>query len=265
MRTGLFALFAITGMSSSLVAAPLTINAGSLSFTVGDAATSMAPLTDLRGGATSGDLLYQSWWWIRTSAASKETPLRASSALLGLSKTSASTLTLTSSTSTYRAAATWTLESTAPGVGALRMRIAVTNLSNSTLALSLWNYADPDLNDLYSDDAAARLNSGVIRFTDGQGPYGLDFAGAGASSWSLGEYGALAESLGDNAKTTLANSPSSIGPSDTSAAFGWALSLPRGNTQTIEATMTLIPSPGPASLVAMGGLLILGRRRRARA
>ncbi len=265
MRTGLLALFAIAGTSSSLVAAPLTINAGTLSFTVGDAASGMAPLTDLRGGATSADLLYQSWWWIRTSGASNETPLRASSSSLGLSKTSASMLTLTAATSAYRAVATWALESTGTGVGVLRMRVAVTNLSASTLALSLWNYADPDLNNLYSDDSATRLNSGAIRFTDPQGPYGLDFAGTGASSWSLGEYGSLAESLGDNAKTTLANSPAALGPSDTSAAFGWALSVPQGNTQIIEATMTLIPSPGPASLVAMGGLLILGRRRRARA
>jgi hypothetical protein len=80
------------------------------------------------------------------------------------------------------------------------------------------------------------------------------------SRWSAGDANALLNQLNDGSITTLDNS-TLFGPGNAAWAYQWDFIIPAGGSVLISKTKQLVPTPGAAALLGLGGLVLVRRRR----
>lgn len=274
MKSAIFV--AVAGLSIGLASVAMaqpggTITDNNMRFTIGSAPTTgtatSVPAIDLFAndpvtpGAANPDHGFESWWWFREAGGTRELAFNSAGAG-AVSSFSGNRGSMTQFYTNFRADLEWEVFSTGPGQGFVRSTLTVTNLTNSPLDLSLFNYADLDLNDTASNDVAVLSAPDFIRISDSTGPYQVAYSGVGADSYQVSAWPSLRGQLTNLSVDNLSNSVLPFGPGDFTGAFQWNVSVDALFSRSVVSTISFVPTPGAMALLGLGGL-IAGRRRRA--
>ncbi|MDA0835540.1 MAG: PEP-CTERM sorting domain-containing protein [Planctomycetota bacterium] len=165
----------------------------------------------------------------------------------------------------------------APGSGTSQLvtNIAISNISGSLLDFFLFAYSDLDIFDI-EGDTATWISSSRIDQSDTSGAVIETSFSTPFDAFELAQYSDQLDSLTDSSTTTLSNSPTSIGPFDSTFTVMWnpqiavddsfelsitqiANNIPEGESEYA------VPEPGSIVLLGLGGLVLLAARRRKRA
>lgn len=221
------------------------------------------------------DHLFQMWWWYRVSGDSRERPFGSytdgTRVISGTSNYSGNTATYdwtVTEGGTDLFLARWTKvlnDGLNPGEAYLSQSFQITNLTASTLDLSLFMYVDYDLNDTDANDSATLVAPGLIQVTDG-GSIFAEMLGVGASAYQVGTWPSIRNLLTNATVDNFNNTGLPYGPGDFSGGFQWNLSIPAGQSLAINASLAAIPEPHVMVLAGMGmiGASFAYKRRRDR-
>lgn len=157
----------------------------------------------------------------------------------------------------------------------LTSRLRINNNSNSDLSIDLFNTFDIDLAGTFPGDAYAPLSTsgGNRTWTLTDGTWTGIFQGTGAHGAGVGGFSAINGQMTD---TTVDNfipdlNAGGIAAADNAAVMQWRVIIPAGGSFTAESFLGIgrngvtpvIPAPGAAALLAVGGLMAARRRRTA--
>ncbi len=247
------------------------ITSGGATYTTGNAPSSSnawGPASDLVGALTSADHLYQDWWWVRLAGASRESTLKGNGAI---ASSGSDQLVFSTTISGANVSARWALSTPASGQTRLTASLTITNTQSATLSLSVFHYADIDVNGTWSDDVVSAVSPTSLLFRDaaspassGLSPYQVLYEASGAPTFGVGQSGSLITALTDNNVTNFNStlpSAASTG-NDQAGGWQWTIQLAPGQSTNLVTTMTLIPSPPALGVVGGLGLVALRRRRR---
>ena len=296
MKTVIAAL-ALSGLAVSAASAQVntfTLNDGLFRYSVGAVNGGAAARTGTgaglstnfglasgTGAAVTGDQLYQHHFWYRSAGDTREFALSnmtASFALGGNSifnryvepiggSTTAGTLTFE---------LTYTLNQITSTSAAVTINWSIINNSNSSQTVNFFSYADSDITSAGDDSGSYTSGSGVnfYRNDDVVSPGNGSFFTMGAdlrlnNSWNIGPFSSTTTSprtfLSNTALNNLTNSDSAGGASDNCAAMQWQdLAIDAGGTVGGRVTLGynyVVPTPGAAALLGLGGLAAFRRRR----
>ncbi|MCC6321287.1 MAG: hypothetical protein IT438_07615 [Phycisphaerales bacterium] len=217
------------------------------------------------------DHLFQQWFWFRVSGDTQERQLN-SLPLIGSFATDTNpfhdtrpdTLSLLYAAPGIEIQPTYTLRggqtnSNASDVGE---QIAIHNTGNQTLNISFFQYCDFDINGTPSGDTGEIVGSMFNTARQSDGVFGMSevVVTPAPSRYEVNTFPNIVTRLDDGLVTDLANT---VGPQsgDLTWAFQWDLVIAPGGTVIISKDKGIIPTPGAAALLALGGLVGLRRRR----
>ncbi len=146
---------------------------------------------------------------------------------------------------------------TSSGVSAQTMTL--TNQTASPITLTLYTYADLDLNGFGGDDSCVQASGAPVgqqRVTDATGL--CFFMGQNYNAWEVDSYPALRSRVlaGQNGQCySLQNTGLPYGPGDYTGMFSWNLTLPAFGSQSVRALLSVTfqpPSNNTASVARFG-------------
>jgi hypothetical protein len=172
------------------------------------------------------------------------------------------TITVTQHYQGWDGITAYTLVSTGDNRGYLASTATIHHLGTAPLTLSLFHYADLDVNGTFTDDTASLTAPGEMSLQDPVGPLALGWNAITApSAYQVTPWRDLLADL-TSTRTQLDNTGLPFGPGDFVGAWQWDLVVPAGGSLTIEDRIAIIPAPGAACLAALGLLAAARRRRR---
>jgi hypothetical protein len=248
-----------------------TIDDGNMRFRISAAPATPTSTTEITmdllanqpaAGSANPDHGFANWWYFRREGETRESAFNSG----GGGATSSFTGNVGSMTQFYsgfRADIQWEVFSTGAGQGFMRSTMTITNQGETPLNISLFNYADLDLNGTFGNDRAVQTGPEGMRVFDG-GTYTADFSGIGADAYQVGTYPGIFNLLTDGDVDNLNNSGLPFGGAsgaDFTAAFQWNISIDAGFSRSVVSTIALVPTPGAAAALGLGGLVALRRRR----
>jgi len=289
-------LIAVAGMFATAAQAQVntfTLNDGLYRYSVGGLNTAAARtgtgggtsanfgLASGAGTAVTADYLWQNHFWYRSAGDAREFALSNmtfSTALggnaffaryvepIGGSATANGTLSFELN---------YTLNQITPTSAALTINWSIVNNSNSNQVVSFFSYADSDIGGAGNDSGTYTAGSGVnfYRNDDVVPPGNGSFFTMGADlrlndRWNIGPFSGVTSpltALSDVNLNNLTNLDSVAGAADNASAMQWeGLSIDAGSTVGGRLTFGynyVIPTPGAAALLGLGGLVALRRRR----
>lgn len=147
------------------------------------------------------------------------------------------------------------------GYGSLTQTASIRNRSGSRMTFNLFNYNNVDVLGTAGNDVAAQTGPQTVDFRDGISPFvTATYEATNAirvdSSTSIRDL--LTNGVVDNLFGGIING----GPGDLEVGSQFQFDLNNNGVQSVSTTLTIIPAPGAAALLGIGGL-IAGRRRRA--
>jgi hypothetical protein len=224
--------------------------------------------------------LYQNWWYYRVQGDSREYPfgdyLRSAGGTIATTQNSyvGTTATVkwtdTNAASVTRFTATYltTLTHTGTNAATLNQTFRIDNPGTAALNITLFNYADLDVNgQAPSDTDSATGGLGGTVITDG--PFRATHAITGsvpANSFQVAQFPAILNRFIDTSVQNLDNTGLPFGPGDYTDAFQWDLTIPAGGFVTVGSLISVAPVPEPGTLLLTGVAIAGGvawRRRRA--
>lgn len=225
--------------------------------------TATGPTVDFRpeGGATT-DHMFGGWWYYRVSGDTRERPFgiytnSAGGALAGSSTYAGNTATYnwseTDSAAVVRFNAVYTsvlTDGPTPGSATLANTFSITNPGSVPLVISLFNYADFDVNASAGGDAATgNINSMTIT----EGSTSIVFSASNASAFQVAAFAAIRDLLLNANVDNLDNSGLPFGPGDFTGAYQWNLTIQPGTTVDVQSTWAIsVAVPEPATLAGVG-------------
>lgn len=241
--------------------------------------TSTGPTVDFRpeGGATT-DHMFGGWWYYRVSGDTRERPFgiytnSAGGALAGSSTYAGNTATYnwteTDSAAVVRFNAVYTsvlTDGLTPGSATLTNTFSITNPGSVPLVITLFNYADFDVNaSAGGDSATGNINSMTIT----EGSTSIVFSASNASAFQVAAFAAVRDLLLNANVDNLNNTGLPFGPGDFTGAYQWNLTVQPGGTLNVESAWAItVAVPEPATLACVGaGVVTAGfgyRRWRAK-
>jgi hypothetical protein len=213
-----------------------------------------------------GSQLYQNWWYYRVQGDTREYPfgdyLRSTGGSIAstqntyLGNTATVKWTETSSTSVTRFLATYISNLTHTGTNAatLNQTFRIDNPGTAALNITLFNYADLDVNGQAVSDTDS-ATGGVAGTTITDGPFRMTHTITGsvpANAYQVAQFPALINQMVDAGAQNLNNSGLPFGPGDYTDAFQWDLSIPAGSFVTVGSLITVAPVPEPGTLFLAG-------------
>lgn len=275
MKYSALIVTAVAGLTAAAAVAQPggTVSQGNMFFQIGSAPVSplatSGPGTTLRAndpvapGVNNPNHNFEAWWWYRVAGETRESAFNSGQGTGETSSFSGNAGSMTQFYSGFRADMQWEVFATGPGSGYMQTTLTITNTGNSVLDISLFNYADIDLNNTAGNDQASLLANNDIFLTDATGPYVATYSGVGSDGYAAQPFAALRTRLTNNVVDNLGNTGLPFGAGDFTGGFQWDVSIDPGFSRSVVATISLvlIPTPGAAALLAVGGLMATRRRR----
>lgn len=249
-----------------------TINDANMRFRISNAPTSPTSTTEITAdlfanqpvaGAQNPDHAFANWWYFREAGATRESAFNSGQGAGATSAFSGNVGSMTQFYPNFRADIQWEVFSTGAGQGFMRSTMTITNTTNAPLDISLFNYADLDLNGSFGNDRAVQTSPNSMQVFDG-GQYVADFSAIGSDAFQVGVYPSVFNALTDTGVTNLNNTVLPFGGAtgaDFTGAFQWNVSIDAGFSRSVVSTISLIPTPGAAAVLGLGGLVGMRRRR----
>lgn len=300
MRSMMFALIGVAGLASAASAQTLssfvlndglfrysettqTAGAGRTGTGNGSANFGLASGT---GSTVTNDYLFQNWWWYRSAGDTREFALSNQASGIQLSPNSAFVRYAepiggsATANGTLNFDFTYTLNQISPTQAAVTINWSITNNSNAAQPVNFFAYTDSDMsftsfsddNGTYTPGAGVNTYRNDNSLTDTARFFTLSADLRLNDEWRIGPFSTSATNtlsplalLGANTGIdTMGNVDTAAGPADNSAALQWNLTIDAG--QSIGGRVTkgynyVIPAPGTAALLGLGGLLAARRRR----
>lgn len=262
---GLSALagLALSAAAFGQVGTGFTITDGTTIYVQGDTPTlntSAGPLTDLRvGGPASNDQTFRNYWWYRMDPAGG----------LGLrentfsNQTGPTVVAGNTATQNYTFAGDFTTSLTyvatalSPTSGMITETLVITPLRDGTL--NIFNYFDFFISNADASDLAIIAMPGLIVARDTVTNQHLTFQGAGSTRFHAGAFGSMLNQLTDTGLDDATNTNSAVA-GDIEGVLQWQLPVVAGQPITIVERI-IVPAPGAAALLGVGGLVAIRRRR----
>jgi len=290
-----FAMLALVGLAASAVQAQVNsfvLNDGLFRYSVGGLNTA-SNRTGTNGGfqanfglaagfnTVTGDYLFQNHFWYRSAGDTREFALSNMTFSTTLGGNSIFTRyvepiggSTTAGTLTFEL--TYTLNQISTSSAALTMNWSIVNNSTAAQAVSFFSFADSDIGSFTNDSGYYEAGSGVnvFRNDDVVPDNGLFFTMASDlrvnDLWNIGPFsgaGSPRGLLSDLLVNDLTNIDTVVGEADNAGAMQWRdLGIEAGGTVGGRITFGynyVIPTPGAAALLGLGGLVALRRRRTA--
>ena len=222
--------------------------------------TGNGPLSSFSvGGPGNPDHLFQSWWWARSGADTRESQLNNATSWDWSNPGSGR---LNFSTAEFDAVMVFTVNGFGDGFGELTQTLTVFNTTDHAITVNLFNYQDVDLAGTFANDSAV-LNSGnIIRVTDAASGWVANYEGTNAFATS--GFAGVRDTLTNGSVDNFNSTGLPFGPGDFTGGFQWTFNLDQGGAATASATLTVtnIPTPGALALASLGGLIAMRRRTR---
>lgn len=150
---------------------------------------------------------------------------------------------------------TWEVTSTGTNTGYLTSTLTLNNASAADLTISVYYYADLDVEGTFTNDTARLQRDGAIRVRDRVGPLYATYTAPGADAYQVTPYRSLLIDLTDFALTDLDNSGLPF-HGDFTGAFQWNLTIAAGESVSVSAKMEWKEERQPAPIapaVQVGG------------
>lgn len=220
------------------------------------------------------DHLTQQWLWYRLGNTAESSIDTLPSQLLQSTASSASYLFTGAG---FNLEVRYSLTGGGPGSGTsdVAEQFIIRNTSAGPLSLTLFLYADFDLNGTSGGDTVTSVAWKPIPFSNPGFDRATQIDGPTTQTTTLGSFADRAEAqpyavtlnkLNDGVATSLLNAGASFGPAgpgDLTYTFQWDLALASGGSEIIgvDKRITVIPEPTVLSLALVGLAGILARRR----
>ena len=130
----------------------------------------------------------------------------------------------------------WEVTSTGANTGYLTATLTLNNASDADLTISVYYYADLDVEGTFTNDTARLLRDGSMRVRDRVGPLHATYSAPGADAFQVTPYRALLIDLTDFDLTDLDNSGLPF-HGDFTGAFQWDLTVPAGQSVSVSAKL----------------------------
>ncbi len=291
-------LIAVAGMFATAAQAQVNsfvLNDGLFRYSVGTTNGGATARTGTGGGSganfglasglptattVTGDYLFQNHFWYRSAGDTREFALSNMTFSTALGGNSIFTRYVepiggSSTVGTLNFELTYTLNQITPTTAALTINWSIVNNSNSTQPVSFFSYADSDIGSAGNDSGSYASGSGVnvYRNDDVVSPGNGSFFTMAADlrvndNWNIGPFSGTGSPRGlltDSALNNLTNIDTVLGAADNAGAMQWQdLSIGAGGTVGGRITFGynyVVPTPGAAALLGLGGLVALRRRR----
>lgn len=250
-------ILAVAGAAMAQPGTGGSISHNNASFTLADvpiSTTHTGPITQFQvGGAGNPNHLFQSWWWTRNIGDNREFPLAGVTGSSWIGNTGR--LEYGNNPNGYLIQNFQVIGFGSGGV--LLESLTIINNTPSPVRWDLFHYADVDLGGTASGDSASLLNAQVISITDG--PWMASYEGSG--TYEVGAFPSVRNLLTNSTVDNFTNSTLPFGPGDFTGGWQWTFTLNPGQATTITTSLTIVPAPGSAAILACG-LIIAGRRQR---
>ena len=290
MRKSLLAVVAVAGLASAANAqlSSFVLNDGNFRYSE-SSITGASVRTGTGGGSANfglasgagstvtGDYLFQNWWWYRSAGDAREFALSNQSSGIQISPNTVAVIYDepiggASTAPGLRFSLTYTLNQISATQAAVTINWNIENRTQETQAVSFFSYSDSDIGSSASDDAGSYVAGGGLNYhrNDNSTTDAASFFTVAADlrlndAWQAGNGFSTARfGLTDADVDNLANTISPF-VGDWAGALQWDLSIPAGESlggRVTKGYNYVVPAPGAAALLGLGGL-IAGRRRRA--
>jgi MYXO-CTERM domain-containing protein len=231
-----------------------------------------AGMTSLTVDGGPNRLINQSFWF-RTASMNREQNVGTLQAQFGSTDTNpfvdnrADTASATYFGSSFSIEVTWQLRGGLVGSGRADVgeSIVITNQSQGPTTISFFQYSHWALSD--TDIPLDVINIHGAGFNTASQTGASAFVSETVVSPQPAGFvvGSAANLLGllsdDNADNFGLAGPTSAGPGSVAWIYQWNFTIPMGGSVTITKDKSLVPTPGAAALMGLGGLLAIRRRR----
>jgi hypothetical protein len=232
------------------------------------------------GGLSSTDHTFGNWWWFRSGADAREFAVAAPSGTPvpvrshfgnGMQWTGIAPQGAGSPLRFDLAFYVTDLDGAGTAAAVVRTILTVRNIGTDDVAnVNLFNYVDYFLGGQDAGDFVAAGNAyslpgyaRVIEVQDTTNAAGLTMRhiGYGATGYGVGSFSAVGGQMGDSGIDDFADFNNATTPGDQSGVMQWNFgTIPAGGSVTAVADL-VIPTPGAAALLGLGGLIAARRRR----
>jgi hypothetical protein len=226
--------------------------------------------------STTPNQLFQNWWYYRVLGDTHEYPFgtyarSAGGQIAGSSNYSGNVATYNwtdsdaSSATRFTATYVTTLNHGAQtGTATLSQSMQISNPGVNALTITLFNYADLDVNGSNPNDTDV-ATGGINAITDVDGPWQVVHSAVGASAYQVSTFSTIRNFLLDGNINNLNDTGLPFGPGDYTGAFQWNLTIPAGQAVTVTSALAISPVPEPGTMLLTGAAVIGGivlRRRK---
>lgn len=219
--------------------------------------------------------LYQQWFWYGIGTGTAQSSINTISAPTIVTP-SASTAYITYANSQLSAQVNYVLTGGVLGSGGAQLNesIHLVNTSASSMTLRFYQYSDFDLMGNPGGDVLQLAKNLSNKFYEAiQSKNGItmsetDITGGGtppgANHGEASLYPDLLNRLNGGTQITLADNTNLVGPGDTAWAFEWDVTLAAGASFDLSKVKQIsgVPEPGVISLLGLGFLALVWRKRR---
>jgi hypothetical protein len=193
------------------------------------------------------------WWWVRVGGQGREDAVYRPTAVV--SNPAANELRIVYNYTSFQLTLRFTVSGFEYGFGALTQTATVRNTSGGALDFNLFNYMDVNAGGTLNN-AGVITGPNTAEFSDAFTTATYEASNALRIDTTNNVRGLLTNNVVDNLGGGVINS---LGDLEVAAQF--AFSLPNNGVQTVSTTLTVIPTPGAAALLGVGGLVAFRRRR----
>lgn len=293
MSVSVVALLAVTGAAQAQWTGA-TLTDGNAVFAVPAGGTGTLPTSATAGGSTptadfrtngttSNDNLFTNWWWVRVAGDTREFAISSgtgssapSRTLTGTNQVDYTGINLPPATAVNHANLRYSLRfivTDLDGAGGAAAQVTsvltVTNIGNTAVqGFTAFNYVDYFLNNQDANDIVPVGNAGVsgsdryVIVNDTAAP-GLAMAhiGLGASAYGVGSFTIVGAQFGDTGVDNFADANNGTVAGDLTGVMQWNIGEIRAGASVSVTGIVVIPTPGAAAFLGLGGLMASRRRR----